>query len=215
MMLYKTMNGQAGAYGHGEWSMPTQTPEGEWLPGEWMPPVKPALCASGYHVCRNMTEVVVHLSAEIYEVEVRGEHDDGDDKAAYEQARLVRRLWADTWTEQAQRLFAVDCARTVAELSPDPDLTHAALDIVTARTLYGHEWAAAEGAAGAAVWVAAENAAENATWAAAWGAAQEAAGDAAREAAWVAAWEAMRQRQAALLERYLAGEPGPLVEREI
>lgn len=217
MTLYKTLNGTAGAYGYGCWSLPTLNPDGTYTPGEWMPPVKPVLCKSGYHYCRDLSEVVIHLASEIYELEPADlettmriarecgtEWDpswpivyEGDDKIVHACGRLTRRLWADTWTPEAQVLFAADCVRMVADLAPGPEPTHAGSGIAAARAA-----------------LAAREAAQVAAWDAVWDAAQTVR---AVLAAWDASQEAGRatlSRQTALLERYLAGEQGPLVERE-
>lgn len=206
MTIYKTLNGTAGAYGYGCWSLPTLNPDGTYTPGEWMVPVKPALCESGYHCCRNLPEVVIHLASEIYELEpadlettmrIAREYEiewdpswpivhKGDDKIVYACARLTRRLWADTWTPEAQALFAIDCTRMAADLAPGLELTHTCLNFAAVRAAL---------------------AARDAIWAA-WQAAL-AVRAAAREAEWIAL-----SQQTALLERYLAGEQGPLVERE-
>ncbi len=146
-MLYKTMDGTSGVYGHGEWSLPTQNEDGSWTPGEWMPRVPAVLCESGYHYCRDMSDLLAHLGPEIYDVEVRGTVVEGDDKACAREARLVRRMWADTWTPETQRLFAVDCARRVAYLTGNPGLTNACLDVCAAYAMYGDEWAAVRDAA--------------------------------------------------------------------
>ena len=183
-IMWKTMNGTHGSYGHGEWSLPRGK-----RPGKWMPTAPPVLCKSGYHVCRDLCEVLIHSGPELYEVEVRGEHVDGDDKAAWEQARLIRRI--PEWNERTLRLFVVDCARMVAHLTADPELTDAVLDICVAYAEFGEEWAAAARAASAA--------AETAAWDAAW----DAPGDAAKATA---------AARAGLLGRYLSGEEGPLVE---
>ena len=183
-IMWKTMNGTHGSYGHGEWYLPVGK-----RPGKWMPKVKPALCVSGYHVCRDLSEVLMHPGPELYEAEVRGEHVDGDNKSAWEQARLIRRV--PEWNERTLRLFVVDCARMVAHLTADPELTNAVLDICVAYVEFGESWAAAAVAAGAA--------AEAAAWDAAW----DAPGDAAKATA---------AARAGLLGRYLAGEEGPLVE---
>jgi hypothetical protein len=235
------MDGTSGVYGHGTWSLPTQNDDGTQTPGEWMPPTRPILCESGYHYCRDMSDLLAHLGPDIYEVEVRGEVDDGDDKACTSEARLLRRVWADTWTPESQRLFAVDCARQVARLTDNPELANACLDVTAANALYGDEWsaaryaaraaaersaAAAAAAAAAVAWSAAADAAAAAPCDAAWDAAQRsaaaawaAAADAAaawaasaRDAARDAAWDAAWDAQVTLIARYLAGEQGPLVE---
>jgi hypothetical protein len=227
MTLYKTLNGTAGAYGYGCWSLPTLNPDGTYTPGEWMVPVKPVLCKSGYHYCRDLSEVVIHLASDIYELEPADlettmriarecgtEWDpswpivyEGDDKIVHACGRLTRRLWADTWTPEAQVLFAADCARMVADLAPDLEMTYARPGIMAARAAL-----AAREAAKDASW----KASLKASWKASWKAdrrASRAGLDAARGAAREAELATLSQ-QTALLERYLAGEQGPLVERE-
>jgi len=222
--LYKTLNGNTGAYGHGDYAAYLPTEDG---PGPWLPPVKPVLCRSGYHVCRTLEEVVIHLGRDLYEPEVRGDSDEGEGKAAWEQIRLLRRV--PEWNEQTLRLFAVDCARLAVSRYGRADqrgLLHACLDVYVARAEFGDEWdAAADAAADAA-----EDAADAAAWAAR-AAAYAAACAAARAAAYAAyaaacaaaraavraayaAEGAARTEQAALLARYLAGEVGPFVEEE-
>lgn len=228
--LYKTLNGNTGAYGHGDYAAYLPTEDG---PGPWLPPVKPVLCRSGYHVCRTLEEVVIHLGRDLYEPEVRGDSDEGEDKGSWEQIRLLRRV--PEWNEQTLRLFAVDCARLAVSRYGRADqrgLLHACLDVYVARAEFGDEWdAAADAAADAAEDAAgaAEDAAGAATYAAY--AATYAATYAARAAtrllrrccaaahaatdewdAASAAYAAARTEQAALLARYLAGEVGPFVE---
>jgi hypothetical protein len=143
-----------------------------------------------------MAELASHISAEIYEVEVRGTCVEGSDKAAYEQVRLLHRLWADTWTERTARLFAADCARLAANRFADVNqraLIHATIDTVI-------------GFADGRVDDAAESAAESAAGSAAWSAARSAAESAARSAA--------RSEQGDILLRYLNGEEGPFIEEE-
>ena len=206
-VLYKTMDGTAGAYGHGCWDLP----KGD-RPGKWMPKTKPVLCDSGYHYCRDLKDVLAHVGPELYEVEVRGVTIDGDDKAVAEQARLVRRI--PEWNDETCRLFAVDCARLSLQCAAEEQkpLLSACLDVTTAYALYGNEWAAARDAARAAARAAAWAAAGDAAWDAARDAAWAAAWAAARAAARAAAWAAARDAQIDLLTRYLAGEQGPLVD---
>ena len=132
MTLYKTLRGTAGAYGHGDYA--DYMPHGQ-RPGKWLPPVKPVLCDSGYHYCRNLQEALVHAGPVLVEAEVRGEIVEGDDKAAAESLRLLRIV--PEWNETNLRLFAVDCARLVlpyadAELR---ELLSACLDVTTAYAL--------------------------------------------------------------------------------
>jgi hypothetical protein len=226
MTDYKTFTGVAGAYGHGDYSdyMPTQNADGTWTPGEWLPPVRPVLCKSGYHWCDGELQLLRHLGEACYVIEHKGETVRGDDKCASETIRLL--FPVETYNETNLRLFAVDCARQVAHLTEDPELVHAILDVCVAYAEYGEEWATAwaaaraaawdatgataRAAAGAAAWDATGDAAWAAARAAAWAAAGAAAWDAARDAAGDAAWDA----QSDLLARYLSGEVGPLVERD-
>jgi len=192
MTLYKTMDGTAGAYGHGEWFMPVGK-----RPGKWMPKVPAVLCESGYHYCDDPLDLLHHYGPDLYEIEVRGEVVRGDNKSCAEQARLLRRVPA--WSDYTLRMFAIDCARRVAYLVKDDDEREwygATLDLLTGFAEFG------TGGVEGAAWGAARDAA--------WDAALGAARDAARGAAWGAAWG----EQSTLLTRYLDGEIGPLVERE-
>ena len=199
MTTIKTLINNIGSYGYGDYS--DYLPQGK-RPGKWLPETKPVLCKSGYHYCRSESDLVYHLGDRFYEVEVRGEIVEGDDKAAAEQIRLVRRLWADTWTAESQRLFAVDCSRlALSHADPhDRDLLSACLDVTTAYALYGAEFRAAYVAARVAAYFAAYVAARDAAYVAAYAAACAAADDAARA------------QQTTLLMRYLGGEQGPLVD---
>ncbi len=194
MTDYKTFNGTAGAYGHGDYSdyMPTQNADGTWTPGAWLPPVRPSLCESGYHWCDGELNLLRHPGESCYVIEHDGETVRGDDKCASEAIRLLYPV--ETYNETNLRLFAVDFARQVAHLTEDPELVHAVLDVCVAYAEYGEEWDAARDAARAAAWAAARDAA--------WAAARD------------AAWDAARAAQSDLLARYLNGEVGPLVERD-
>lgn len=198
MIIYKTMNGTAGAYGYGHWSMPTQNDDGSWTPGEWMPPVKPRLCNSGYHGCPTLEGVLRNIGPELFRMEVRGECDAGRTKQAWEEARLLSRV--ETWNERNLRLFAVDCIRLlVANLAQDSELAHACLDVAVGYAEGFVDEVALAAAAGPAV-----------PAMTAW--------STARDMAWVAALEGRPTSgwkvPSALLARYLAGEEGPFVEEE-
>ena len=189
MTLYKTLNGTVGSYGHGDYA--EYLPHGK-RPGKWLPKVlHPVLCESGYHVCRDMSEVLTHAGRDLWEVEVRGSCDTGDDKASCEQMRLLRRV--DGWNERNLRHFAVDCAESVLHLAQEDqrELLQACLDVTRAYADWPGEWAAARDAARdavrAAAWDAAGAAARDAARAAAWDAARAAARDAAGAAARAAA----------------------------
>jgi len=206
--MYKSLTSDLrGLYGYGDYT--EYMPRGK-RPGKWLPPVDPVLCKSGYHGCETLADLLFHLGERIVDCEARGTVDRGGDKVACEQIRIVSEH--TTWNPETQRLFAVDCARIVVgryAAVNDRPLLHACLDVCVASGLYGKEWDTARNAA----WDAAWNAAGNAAWNAA-DAARNAAWNAAAFAARNAAWNAARDEQAALLERYLAGEQGPFVEEE-
>ena len=178
MTLYKTLNGPVGSYGHGDYS--GYLPHGK-RPGKWLPPVKPSICKSGYHYCRDLGEVLKHSGKDLWVVEVRGVNVDGDHKAAAEQMRLLRRV--DGWNGRNLRHFACDCAESVLHLAQEDQrgLLQACLDVTRAYADWPDVWAAARDAA----------------WDAAWDAVWAAARDAARAAAWDA--------QVANLATYLDG----------
>lgn len=101
------------------------------------------------------------------------------------------------------RLFAVDCARTAVNRyarGNQRELSHACLDVITARALYGEAWAAA--AALAAAHAGAALALPVAALAAAL-AASTAAGPVGDDT---------RVEKNDLLLRYINGEQGPFVE---
>jgi hypothetical protein len=126
-------------------------------------------------------------------------------------------LCAVSGYDREMRLLAVEFARQVQHLMPDPRSV-AALDtaerfangLATLNELsdaraaawdaardaaWDAAWAAAWDAAWAAAWDAARAAARDAAWAAAW--------DAARDAAWDAAWDAAQASQKAILLRVI------------
>ena len=113
-------------------------------------------------------------------------------------------LWAlrAARCDRESRLFACDCAQSVAHLNPDPRV-QASIDTARRfadRNATREELAAAGAAARAAARAAIGNAAGAAAWNAAWNAAGAAAGAAAGNAAWnaagnaagAAAWNAAR-----------------------
>ena len=112
-MLYKVLNEDGKCYhgGKGKWSLPIRNADGSWTPGEWMPAVegKLKLCANGYHGCRD-EQVLQWLGPAIYEMEGRGDHLDGNDKSAYREARLPRRM---NWDRNVAVAWACDCAERV------------------------------------------------------------------------------------------------------
>jgi len=204
--LFKVLGKDGAAFhgGTGKWGLPTE--DG---PGEWMPPIEGELapCENGYHGCREQ-DLVKWLGPTIYEMEVRGERIDDEDKIVVREARLLRKL--DTWNERTARLFACDCAEAVLHIFeeeyPDDHGPRQAIEVARRYANGGatdEELAAAWDAAWAAAWDAARDAAWDAARAAALAAARAAALAAAWAAAWTAARDAARDVQTELLVTYL------------
>jgi hypothetical protein len=126
--------------------------------------------------------------------------------AADESISLDDRLWVLAkclWhcDPIAARLFAIECAESVAHLAGDEDDQAQFLGLCAEM----REMAIAGVPDGDPNWAAARDAARDAAWAAAWAAARAAARaaawDAAWDAAWAAAWAAaLRKKIASILE---------------
>ena len=119
-MLFKVLDkdGKCVNGGQGAWSVPTQAPDGTWIPGDWMPAIEGPLvpCANGYHLC-TAEQLIDWLGEAIYEAEYRGECLAADNKLVVREARLLRRI--TTWNERTARLFAADCAEHVLHFFED------------------------------------------------------------------------------------------------
>jgi hypothetical protein len=87
-------------------------------PGEWAPEhkTKPILYERGYYWCE-ARHAIHHLHVECYLFEPWGETVRGDDENVSQGGRLLRRV--ETWNDRTARLFAADCAETVAHLCGD------------------------------------------------------------------------------------------------
>ena len=213
MTTYKWLTpDHRGAYGHGDYT--AYLPHGT-RPGKWLPVVAdPRPCKRGYHVVG-----IAHLPAHwgipgvLYEAETRGKTVANEDKAAWAQIRLVRRV--GSITPEIAVAFAADCAEHVLPIfeakfpndnrpraaieaaraciaDPTPENRVAAENAYNAATAAARAATAAARAATAATWAAATAAATAATWVAAW-AATAATWAAAEAAAWAtgaAAWAA-------------------------
>ena len=162
--LYKVLDVDGTAFhgGTGRWHRPSGK-----RPGKWMPAVPdPAACTRGYHLV-TLAQLPEWLGPTIYLAEGRGQVDHQDDKSAWEQARLLRRL---PWDETTARLFAADCAEHVLHFfeveHPDDSRPR---DAIAAARAYAHGEidVVSRDAAGAAAWAAAGDAAGDAAWAAA------------------------------------------------
>ena len=115
----------------GPWHLPSKSKDEDWKPGTWMPPAHGPLSfdENGYHLHRQ-TILVYLLGFSIYEAEYRGGRIDAQSKLVVRKARLIRKL--ETWTDQAARLFACDCAEHVLHLfeehNPDNPRPHRAIE---------------------------------------------------------------------------------------
>ena len=156
--LYKVLgpNGESIHGGTGTWHLPNGKP------GKWMPRVgDPECCERGYHLVEwRALPGWLAANCTIYEAEGKGKpHADGSGKAAYPQARLIRRLYL---SEKVLRLFAADCAERVLPIwekhYPDDDRPRKAIE-ATRRFARGEIGAAAGDAAAAAARAAARAAA--------------------------------------------------------
>ena len=137
--------------GTGTWHLPRGS-----KPGQWMPPVKPVPCQSGYHVLGSARQALEWIGPAFFLCEVRGEVIDHSDKFVAEQARLVERL---PWDDRSARLFAADCAEDVLPIferdHPGDDRPRCAIEAARlfADGLIGSsELAAARAAARDAAW---------------------------------------------------------------
>jgi hypothetical protein len=78
-------------------------------PGKWLPKLDNlAMCSTGYHVCE-LKDWRRWARADLYLVETKGDGVHSDDKSAFGQIRLVRKV--DTWNQDNLVRFAVKCAR--------------------------------------------------------------------------------------------------------
>lgn len=210
---------------------------GKWTPGRWRSVRgKVVACVRGIHYCRG-AQVLRWLSPDLWLFEDGGtQHVERPDKCVTNRGRVTERI--ETWTDEAARLFAVDCARLAVNryaAESQREVLHACLDAAVGHALGycdADALSAAESAALDAEWFA--------MWASEWSASLvvarvdslvttsaaacsasaicdatcAAAGMAAAttRAAAEAAREAARAEQYALLCRYLSGEQGPFVE---
>ena len=93
-----------------QWSLPDADTPGEWAPKY---KTKPILHERGYYWCE-ARHAIHHLHVECYLFEPWGETVRGNDENVSQGGRLLRRV--ETWNDRTARLFAADCAETVAHL---------------------------------------------------------------------------------------------------
>ena len=156
-------------------------------------PVK--LCESGLHGSERILDALQYAPwSVVYQVELSGNMDTGDDKIA---ARHRKYLAGGIDISDILREFARRQALSVAHLWDMPEIVRRYLetgDEELRSAAWDAAWAATRSAAWDAAWSAARSAAwaatRSAAWDAAWSATQDAARAAARAAAWAASWAA-------------------------
>lgn len=153
--LYKVTlaDGNPSHGGSGCWSLPKGS-----RPGAWMPVVEnPLCCTRGYHLVTDaqLLTWLDRVGLVVWEAEGRGKRHANSDKAAYAEARLIRRV--GVWSKKTARLFAADCAEHVLaifeEERPNDDRPRNAIEAARAFAM-GKIDAAARDAAWAAAWAA-------------------------------------------------------------
>ena len=103
---YKFTNGDRPT--HGEGWYPTRK-DGTTLSTAWLPPHRPELCYSGWHVT-TAPYLPHHIGADLYVCEVRGDAEYGYNKSVHAQLRFRTKVAA--WDLQAIRDFAQDAYAT-------------------------------------------------------------------------------------------------------
>ena len=196
----------------------------KWKIGEWVHvDGEMKCCENGLHASKTVYQAFSYVQGSVLaKVEVKGKHDDEDDKSAYSDMRIVK---AYKWTKKdsvASSIYSAElCLKEFEKLYPGDDRPRKAID--AARAVLAHDtaknrsaaWSAAESAAGSA-WSAAESAAESAAWSA-WSAAWSAA-DSAAESAWSAAdsagsaWSAARSAVIKKIDKFMVNRIKELEE---
>ncbi len=142
--------------------------------------------AGPYWYCRNLDDVLYWATGDLYEVEVRGVKTEHDCEGIAEQVRLVRRVPA--WNEDTLRLFIADCRALSLRYAGTPGKAQRTAEKAARWHVKGWRDAlyVVRSVAVAAGYATGGRGAYRAT-------------------------TATVAEQVALLGRYLAGEPGPLV----
>jgi hypothetical protein len=163
-----------------------------WRIGEWQHcdgEIK--ACENGLHCSKKIYEALSYVQGDVLaKVEVKGTHDDENDKSAYSDMRIVE---AYSWTKKDSvdlAIFSAElCLKKFEKLYPDDKRPREAIE--AARAVLLHDTAKNRSAAESAAW-SARSAARSAAWSAAWSARSAAwsarsAARSARSAAWSAA----------------------------
>ena len=235
LVVYKMLGRDGSApRGRGKWPLPKDGKRGDAMTAEG--PL--SVCENGLHGFRGLLSLVCAglYDETLYVAELWGEIVESKNKVCARHGRLCYRV--ETWNEQAQRLWAADCAEVVLpifERKHSTDMRPRLAIRAARRYAFGlidaaaraearaaagaaaraEAWAAAGDAAWAAAGAAAGAEAWAEAWASPWAAAWVAAGAEARAAAWDAAGDAARAAQAVRLHEYLTGAVDLNVIREL
>ena len=139
-------------------------------------------CVNGFHCSKRAIDALSYVPGEyIARVEVRGQHDDDNDKQAWRSMRLADlRRWRKEDSVALSVYTARLCLENFEKIFPDDNRPRLAIEAA-------ERWIAeptTENASAAwSAWSAAESSARSAAWSAAWSAAESSA----RSAAWSAA----------------------------
>jgi hypothetical protein len=155
-------------------------------------------CENGFHCSPTIFDATAYVTPGwICRVEVRGDFDDGGDKLAFREMRIIKRVFVDEKMTRKIAIYAAELVLPIYEKEyPNDNRPRTAIE--TAKRY--SQGKATEGELSAA-WDAARDAARAAAWAAAWAAARAAAWDAARAAAWDAAWDAAIKKIESYIKR--------------
>ena len=175
----------------------------KWKIGEWVHVDGDIeCCENGLHASKTIYSAFSYVQGSVLaKVEVKGRHDDQDDKSAYSDMRIIE---AYEWTKKdsvALSIFSAEmCLKEFEKLYPDDDRPRKAID--AARAVLAHDTAKNRSAARSVAWSAAWSA-ESAAWSAA-----RSAESAARSAAWSAESAARSAESAALkkIDKYMQAQ---------
>jgi len=197
MKMYKVLDkeGKSCNGGNAKWSLPKKLDGGTWQPGKWMLPIEGELsmCKNGYHLVR-IDNLLEWLGERIYEVEYKGEREEGKNKVVVRECRLTREC--EGWNEKTARLFACWCVRN----TPIGD-GRRVWDLLTDERSKRAVEVAERYARGEAT-----DTELVAAWAAARSAANAVESIEVRSAAWSSAWEAEIKELTRILEGIKGGE---------
>jgi len=101
MKLYKVLiEGKSCHGGNLSWPLPKSGRPGDWVSIDESAKLK--LCSSGIHLCEHPWKDWAKWGCDVYEAEGYGERLNGGDKIAFRKARLISRVEAPSWWQEAE-----------------------------------------------------------------------------------------------------------------